>query len=105
MQQVAVLFGPIIEVRDVLESFLNDGVLVPEWRRRLVDASCQFVELSQNADDGAQVVQLASEIAELAVSDLATSPLTRSLAAEIERLMGEVRLPGLLRSEAEDWAF
>jgi hypothetical protein len=105
MQQAAMLFGPIVEVRDVLESFLQDGVVVADWRQRLTEASRQFVELGLRTDDGPHLADLGSRIAELAGSDLETSPLTHVLAAEVERLVDEVHVPGLPRPEDEDWTF
>lgn len=105
MQQVAVLFGPIVEVRDVLESFLRDGVRVSDWRQRLIDASRQFSELGRDTDSDPRLIHLGDRIAELAASELETSRLTRTLASEIESLLDEVRVPGLPLPEDDDWAF
>jgi hypothetical protein len=105
MQQAAVLFGPIVEVRDVLESYLQDGVRVADWRQRLIDASHRFAELGQAADTDPRLVDLSERIAELAGLELETSPLTRALAAEIGDLVDEVRVPGVPRPEDDDWAF
>lgn len=105
MQQAAVLFGPIVEVRDVLESFLQDGVRVANWRQRLVDASRQLGEFGQGAGSDARLIDLSDRIAKLAGSELEANPLTRTLAAEIGNLLDEVRVPGLPQPEDDDWAF
>ena len=105
MQQTAVLFGPIVEVRDVLESFLQDGVRVADWRQRLSDASRQFVELGNGTEGDPRVVRLGDRIAELAGSELGASPLTSALAAEVANLLDDVRVPGLPRPTDDDWAF
>jgi hypothetical protein len=105
MQQAAVLFGPIVEVRDVLESFLQDGVRVADWRQRLSDASRQFVELGHRADGDPQLISLGRRIAELAGSELGTNPLTTALAGDIADLLDEVRVPGLPQPEDDDWTF
>lgn len=105
MQQAAVLFGPIVEVRDVLESFLQDGVQMADWRQRLLDAARQFGEVGHGPDTETRFTDLSDRIAELAGSELETSPLTRDLAAEIGKLLDEARVPGLPQPEDADWAF
>jgi hypothetical protein len=105
MQQVDMLFGPIVEVRDVLESYIQDHVRVPGWRDRLTEASRHFIELGQQADSDPRLVTLGDQIALLAQSDLETSPLTHVLAAEVERLVDEIRIPEMPRPEDDDWAF
>lgn len=105
MQQTAALFGPIVEVRDVLESFLHDQVLVVDWRQRLTRASQQFVELGVGSPDE-DVAELGGRIAVLAEAELAKEPtLTRSVAADVEKLLDQVRVPELPRPEDDDWSF
>lgn len=105
MPQPAVLFGPIVDVREVLESFLKNGVLLPDWRDRLVGASQEIVELSRSAADGSRLADLGRQIADLARSDLEVNLRTRSVAHEVERLLDEVRVPGMPKPEDEDWSF
>lgn len=105
MQQATVLFGPIVEVRDVLESFRHDHVLVADWRQRLTDASQQFVDLSNHMADPRRFAELGDRVARLAAADLASSPLTNSVAAEVEHLLDEVTVPGRPGPENEDWTF
>jgi hypothetical protein len=105
MQQVAMLFGPIVEARDVVESYLRDGVLVTNWRQRLIEASGRFTELNRGGDDDARLATLGAQIAELADAGLEANPSTYAIAAEIEHLLNELRVPGIPRPEDEDWAF
>lgn len=104
MQQAVELFGPVVEVRDVLESFLHDRVLVTDWRQRLTEASRQFIEVGDESVD-LDVVELGRRVALLAKSDLATSSLTSAVAADIRRLLDDVRVPGVPRPDDEDWSF
>lgn len=105
MQQAIVLFGPIVEVRDVLESFLQDGVCVPDWRQRLSDASRKFLEVGHHADGNIRMIELGNRLARLARSELGANALTSELAVEIENLLDEARVPGLPQPEDDNWAF
>lgn len=105
MRQAAVLFGPTVEVRDVVESFLQDGVRVAGCRQRLSDASRQFVELGHRPDGDPYLIDLGRRIAALVGSELGTSPLTTELATEMANLLDEVRVAGLPQPEDDDWAF
>ena len=105
MRQATALYGPIVEVRDVLESFLRDAVLVPDWRQALTEASRQFIELDEdpvNSDLG----NLGERIAVLAQSELSQErTLAHAVAADIESLVDRVRIPDLPRPEDTDWSF
>ena len=104
MQQAA-LFGPIVEVRDVVESFLHDQVLVASWRQRLAEASRQFIELGSDPHD-MEVAELGGRVGILAELGLEEEPtLARSIASDVARLLDEVHVPGLPRPEDEDWSF
>lgn len=105
MQQATALFGPVIEVRDVLESFLRDAVLVSGWRQTLTEASHQFATLGAQRTD-AELADLGRRIAVLAESELSQDrTLTRNVAGDIESLVDRVRVPGLPRPEDADWSF
>ena len=105
MRQEAALFGPTVEVRDVLESFLRRQVLIHGWRETLADASRRFIELGTRPLDS-DLSYLGQRIAVLARSELSEEQtLTREVAAEIESLIDQVRVPDLPRPEDNDWSF
>jgi hypothetical protein len=104
MQQAA-LFGPIVEARDVLESYLCDRILVVDWHQRLTEASRQFIELGSSSPNE-DIAALGGRVAVLAESGLEQAQdLTREVAAELERLLDQVHVPDLPRPEDPDWAF
>lgn len=105
MQQPTALFGPLVEVRDVLESFLRDHVVVADWRNRLVQAARQFIEVDDGQPDDV-IPSLGRRVADIAASELESeTPLIRSVARDVETLMDNVRVPDLPRPEDEDWSF
>jgi hypothetical protein len=105
MRQAAAVYGPTVEVRDVLESFLRDAVLVPDWRRTLTKASRQFIELGADPVSN-DLADLGQRIGVLAQSELGQEQtLTRAVAADIESLVDRVHVPDLPRPEDPDWSF
>jgi len=105
MRQEAALFGPIVEVRDVLESFLRSQVLVRGWREKLVEASQQFIELGEHPSNG-DLTELGQRIAVLAHANMDQEPtLTRELAADVESLIDQIHVPDVPRPEDNDWSF
>jgi hypothetical protein len=105
MRQAAALYGPTVEVRDVLESFLRDSVLVPDWRRTLAEASREFIKLGEDPVSS-DLADLGERIAVLAQSELGQEQtLARAVAADIESLVDRVRVPDLPRPEDTDWSF
>lgn len=103
MRQSAALFGPVVEVRDVLESFLHSEVLLQGWRQTLTRASGRFVELGIGWSD-TKIRTLGERIDVLADTGLdARRELTRSIAAEVDRLLDDLDVPGLPRPDDGDW--
>lgn len=105
MRQATALYGPIVEVRDVLESFLRGAVLISDWRRTLTDASRQFMDFGDDPADS-DLMDLGEKIAVLAQSELSHERrLALVVAADIESLVDRVRVPDLPRPEDSDWSF
>lgn len=100
----AALYGPIVEVRDVVESYLSNRVVVADWRLKLSTASLQFVALGEEALDS-EMKALGARIDLLAKSELAESALARTVSADLERLLSEVHVPGLPKPEDDNWGF
>lgn len=105
MRQDAAVFGPTVEVRDVLESFLRSQVLIHGWRETLAEASKQFIELGTHPLNS-DLTDLGRRIAVLAQTELSEEQaLAREVAEEIESLIDQVRVPDLPRPEDKDWSF
>jgi len=105
MRDATAMFEPVVEVRDVLESFLVNGVLVTDWHATLTDASGRFESLGELWSD-AEIVQLGRQVRVLAIEGLGRQDaLTRFVASEVERLLDEVRVPGQPRPDDQNWGF
>ena len=105
MRQDAILFEPIIEVRDLLESFLIDQVLLEGWRDTLSKASTRFVELGIQWSD-VELVKLGRNVGALATNDLVGRPeLTRTVARAVEEVLDGLHIPGIPVPSDTDWTF
>jgi hypothetical protein len=105
MRQAAALLEPVVDVRDVLESYLRDHVLVVEWQDTLRGASNRFKELGAGWSDQG-IITLGEQVQALANTGLAAEPdLTEAIARAVERLLEDTRAPGIPRPEDDDWGF
>lgn len=105
MRDLAMLFEPIVDIRDVLESFLVDDVTIDDWRKTLVTASERLQELGRAWADGdlTSLSELTEQLAGFGLgADIAR---TRSAADSAARLLDQVRVPGIPRPEDNDWTF
>jgi hypothetical protein len=80
MRESAMLFEPIVNIRDVLESFLVDRVVLGDWRGTLASASARLVELGRAWSDN-DLLELGHVTKHLAAESLlADSALARTAA-------------------------
>lgn len=105
MREPALLFEPIVDIRDVLESFLVSAVVVSDWQATLTGASARLVELGHAWSDS-DLLELGRATEELAAEPLgANSRLARIAADNAARVLEQVRIPGVPRPEDDDWSF
>jgi hypothetical protein len=105
MREPTLLFEPIVEVRDVLESYLVDDVVLSDWRRTLDTAAARFLELGQSWSD-TDVLELGRMTRQLAGDGLTSdAALARVAATMVVRLLEDARVPGVPRPEDDDWSF
>ena len=105
MREPALLFEPIVAIRDVLESFLVSEVVVGDWQITLAAASARLVELGCAWSDS-DLLELGRITEELAAEPLgADSALARIAADSAAKVLNQVRVPGVPRPEDDDWAF
>lgn len=105
MREPALLFEPIVDIRDVLESFLVSEVVLSNWRETLVAASARLSELGRAWSD-TDLLELARVTEELSAERLgADTALARIAADSAARMLDQVRVPGVPRPEDDDWAF
>jgi hypothetical protein len=106
MRDALDLVDPVIQARDVLESFLADQLLVTDWRATLTVAADRFVELGAARSDETMSA-LGRRVGVLADDRLGGDrrALTEAVAAELAELLDDVQIPGVPRPEDEEWGF
>jgi hypothetical protein len=104
VDEATALFEPTVEVRDVVESYLANDVIVSDWRERLRWASTRLTDIGQIYTNR-EVVELGQRVAALVVEGLEHGELTKSVGANVERLLDRLRVPGLPRPEESHWEF
>ncbi|SOJ58172.1 hypothetical protein MSIMFB_05653 [Mycobacterium simulans] len=105
MRESALLFEPIVDIRDVLESFLVDEVFLSDWQETLVAASARLSELGRAWSDS-DLLELGRITEQLASTRLgADVALARIAADSAAKVLDQVRIPGVPRPEDDDWAF
>lgn len=80
MSQAGTLVEPVVEVRDVVEPFLVDAVVVSHWQSSLSDAADRFTQLG--------MTELGAMVGELAANGMAERvALTREVSTKIAELL------------------
>ncbi|MDG4667338.1 hypothetical protein [Mycobacterium sp. 236(2023)] len=105
MRESTQLFEPIVDIRDVLETFLADAIEVSGWQATLAAASAQLMKLGHEWSDDA-LLELGRETEKLAAEQsLNGSSLARAAAYNAARVLDEVRIAGVPRPDDDYWAF
>lgn len=96
MRDSAALFEAVVEVRDVVESFLANDIVVADWYAMLSTAADQFATVGDRSAD-ADLLELADEIhALLRVGLPESAQLARAVSERVGHLLDEVTPPELM---------
>jgi len=106
MQGAAEIADPLVDVRDVVETFRQYGVTLADWHKTL-----QVAVLALDDPQGAVSTNvLRSELSahlrillERGLED--QSQVVNDVATWVVRVLLETKVPGIPRPEEEDWGF
>ena len=99
------LFEPIVDVRDVVQSYLNDRVLIGGWRGTLSKASARLVELGGRWSDD-EVLELGTNVGLLATGSFQSDgELALDVARKLDAILDGLRIPGIPMPGDADWTF
>lgn len=102
----AELADPVVDVRDVLETFRAYRVIAPDWREVLEGAAEALDRLPEDAQIPSRLPSLIIRIRQLLQSGLKVEdPVLQEAADQIAHLLRETRIPGIPHPGDEHWGF
>lgn len=100
------LADPLVDVRDVVESFRTYGVTSPDWRAVLGNAVAALAELSPRPQLGNLLPPLVLRLNELLAGDLAANPVVVSeVADQVSAVLAFVQIPAMPKPTDSSWGF
>ena len=105
MSENVALLDPLLDTREVVETYLGDRLELPDWQATLRAASLRLTELADR-HESSDLLRIAGQVKEVADSGLRERlGILELLSVEIAGLLANIRVPGLPRPEDEDWSF
>jgi hypothetical protein len=100
------LADPLVDVRDVVESFRTYGVTPPDWRGMLGNAVTALDELSPMPHLGLVLPPLVLHLNELLTGGLAANPaLVSEVAERVSAILASVQFPAMPKPTDRSWEF
>jgi len=106
VSDTAEVAAPLVDVRDVLETFRRHHVLTEDWATVLSNAARSLDQASANMVAPPVVAHLAAQLRMLLANGLQANVETvNRVADETQRILSQTRIPGIPRPEDEHWEF
>jgi hypothetical protein len=106
VNDTAQMAAPLMDVRDVLETFRRHQVLTEDWAAVLSNAARSLDQASADLVAAEAVTHLAAQLRILLANGLPTNAETVDrVADETQRILSRTRIPGIPRPEDEHWEF
>lgn len=105
MSRLPSLYEPLLDAREVIQTYIGSEVLVDDWRETLESASRRLAAAAAG-DKGPSIRDLAAELQDLTETGLSSRrPTVERVAMQLGELVSEVRVPGIPKPEDDDWGF
>jgi hypothetical protein len=102
----AELADPLVDVRDVVESFRSFGVTPADWHSTLEGAATALDRVPPNEQFREVFSDLVSNIRILLANDLASRPsIVEEVAEQVAAALSQVRVPGIPSPDEDNWDF
>lgn len=106
MSVTAEVAAPLVDVRDVLETFRRHQILIEDWAIVLSNAARSLDQASTGVVATPAVTHLAGQLRTLLANGLQTNTeIVDRVADETQRILSQTRIPGIPRPEDEHWEF
>jgi hypothetical protein len=106
MQNAAELADPLVEIRDVVESFRTCRLLLPDWDTVLGQAVAALSRFGPSAEAEALFSGLLPNLRLLMAEGLRSAPqIVDEVAQQVASALKQTKVPGIPAPEDEDWSF
>ncbi|MGH3851947.1 MAG: hypothetical protein ACRDR6_00290 [Pseudonocardiaceae bacterium] len=106
MSDTVEVAAPLVDVRDVLETYRTHQVLTEDWATVLSNAAEALDHTAVDVAAPRAVTHLATQLRMLVASGLQANAETLGAAAdETQRILSRTRIRGIPRPEDEHWEF
>lgn len=106
MQKAAELADPLVEIRDVVESFRTYHLVLPDWDTVLGQAMAALSGLEPSAQAEALFARLLPNLRLLMAEGLSGAPhVVDEVAQQVANALKQTKVPGIPAPEDDDWSF
>src|SRR5205823_12045002 len=106
MEHAADLADPLVDVRDVVESFRSSHLTLPDWDQTLRRVVTALSQLPPQAQVDVLLPGLVSNLRLLLTAGLENVPqVVDIVAAQVAAALEQTRVPGIPAPEDDDWSF
>jgi hypothetical protein len=106
MEYVADLADPLVDIRDVVESFRSSHLTLPDWDQTLRRVVTALSQLPPQAQVDVVLPGLVPNLRLLLTAGLDSVPqVVDMVAAQVAVALEQTRVPGIPAPEDDDWSF
>lgn len=106
MEHAADLADPLVDVRNVVESFRSSHLTLPDWDQTLRRVLTALSQLPPQAQVDVLLPGLVSNLGLLLTAGLENVPqVVDIVAAQVATALEQTRVPGIPAPEDDDWSF
>lgn len=106
MEYAADLADPLVDIRDVVESFRACHLVLPDWDQTLRQASAALRERRTPDQVDAVLPGLLPNLGVLLAQGLRNAPhVVNAVADQVAAVLAETPTPGIPSPDDDDWAF
>jgi hypothetical protein len=105
MQYAADLADPLLDVRDVVESFRSHQVIPVDWEETIRRAMGALSQLPPQAGVDTRLPGLLPDLDRLLGDGFGDLPLVDRIAVQVANALDEAPVPGIPAPEDDDWSF